>query len=395
MIGAVHKSYARGVSVHRGFNRAFTIHGTHYLRLIDNVAFDVMGHTFFIEDAIERNNIIHYNLVMMTKRSMSLLNTDQTPGSFWITNPDNSFVGNHAAGSDRYSYWFDLQEHSMGPSANENVCPINEKLGQFDDNVAHSNGRYGLRIFHGLLPRKFPCSPIVYDATNTTDPYHQNPLITANFNRLVAWKNKRNGAIAESVADVRFNDFKTADNVLAGIEFSINGHVKANKTSINNALIIGKTANTEDLLEWSKPHGIIMPRREWFVLDGAKFFNFNWNNAAALGTCSHCFHNAATDSGARTMDVANLVFDSTVTKKIRYQVPYTTIFYDRDGSLTGKGPRTYATAWHPHNLWQSECTKDIAVMDGISCDNTVQIRRISFFNGVKLLELEGMMMYLF
>jgi hypothetical protein len=113
----------------------------------------------------------------------------------------------------------------MGANANENICPINEKLGKFDDNVAHSNGRYGLRIFHGLVPRTYPCSPIVYDPTNTTDPYHKNPLITSNFNRLVAWKNKRNGAIAETVADVRFNDFKVADNLLAGIEFSMNGVV--------------------------------------------------------------------------------------------------------------------------------------------------------------------------
>lgn len=157
MIGAVHKSYARGVSVHRGFNRAFTIHGTHYLRLIDNVAFDVMGHTFFIEDAIETKNLIQHNLVMMTKASNSLLNTDATPASFWITHPDNSFIENHAAGSDRYGYWYDLQEHAIGPSANMNVCPENSKVGDFRDNVAHSNGRYGLRIFHNMNPRKFSC----------------------------------------------------------------------------------------------------------------------------------------------------------------------------------------------------------------------------------------------
>jgi len=33
MIGAVHKSYAKGLGIHQGFNRAFTLHGTHYLRL--------------------------------------------------------------------------------------------------------------------------------------------------------------------------------------------------------------------------------------------------------------------------------------------------------------------------------------------------------------------------
>lgn len=108
MIGAVHKSYARGVAVHQGFNRAFTLHGTHYLKLENNVAFEVKGHTVFIEDAVETKNYIYHNLIMKTKRSWSLLNTDQTPACFWITHPDNNFINNHAAGSDRYGYWYDL-----------------------------------------------------------------------------------------------------------------------------------------------------------------------------------------------------------------------------------------------------------------------------------------------
>jgi len=99
----------------------------------------------------------------------------------WITNPNNDFTDNHCAGSDRYSYWFDLQEHAMGPSADLDVCPENEPVGIFRGNHAHSNGRYGLRIFHNMMPRTFPCKPIIYDHNNATDPYWQNPSITANF----------------------------------------------------------------------------------------------------------------------------------------------------------------------------------------------------------------------
>lgn len=84
-----------------------------------------MGHTFFIEDAVETKNFLYQNLAILTKRSWSLLNTDQTPASFWITHPDNIFRGNHAAGSDRYGYWFDTKPHSMGPSYDVNVCPEN------------------------------------------------------------------------------------------------------------------------------------------------------------------------------------------------------------------------------------------------------------------------------
>jgi len=157
MIGAVHKSYAKGLGLHQSFNRAFTLHGTHYLRLIENVAFEVKGHTIFIEDAIETNNYMYRNLIMKTMRSMSLLNTDQTPGCFWITHPNNIFIGNHAAGSDRYGFWYDLQTHSTGPSADTDVCPENTKVGDFIGNSAHSMGRYGLRIFHNMVPRKYPC----------------------------------------------------------------------------------------------------------------------------------------------------------------------------------------------------------------------------------------------
>jgi hypothetical protein len=58
LIGEVPMSYAKGNSVHKSFNRAFTIHGTKYLRIIDNVAFDTKGHTIFIEDGIERRNLV-------------------------------------------------------------------------------------------------------------------------------------------------------------------------------------------------------------------------------------------------------------------------------------------------------------------------------------------------
>jgi hypothetical protein len=76
MIGNVHKSYVEGIGLHQSNNRAITIHGTHYLRILKNVAFEVKGHTVFIEDAIEQNNYIYKNLIMKTMRSMSLLNTD-------------------------------------------------------------------------------------------------------------------------------------------------------------------------------------------------------------------------------------------------------------------------------------------------------------------------------
>jgi len=296
----------------------------------------------------------------------------------WITNPNNDFTDNHCAGSDRYSYWFDLQEHAMGPSADLDVCPENEPVGIFRGNHAHSNGRYGLRIFHNMMPRTFPCKPIIYDHNNATDPYWQNPSITANFYNVTAWKNKRNGVIFGKVGDVRVHDFKTADNILAGIEFERSDVAGDNKAIIKDSTVVGKTENTEDALEWASPKGIITPRSENFTVDGVRFYNYNWREAAAIATCSHCFHPAATDSGARTVTVKNLWFDTdTVTKRIRYQFPFLDIIKDVTGELTQKGPNSWAMGWTKHNEWP-ECTTDKEVYDGHVCDGSHEVRRLAF-----------------
>jgi hypothetical protein len=51
----------------------------------------------------------------------------------------------------------------MGPSANKDICAEFDRVGEFRDNHAHGCGRYGLRLFHSVVPRKYPCKPITYD----------------------------------------------------------------------------------------------------------------------------------------------------------------------------------------------------------------------------------------
>ena len=63
--------------------------------------------------------------------------------------------------------------------------------------------------------------------------------------------------------------------------------------------------------------GLITPRTENFTVDSVKFYNFDFEGSAAIGGCSHCFHAAATDSGARTVTFKNTYFDSSVIQKIK------------------------------------------------------------------------------
>ena len=247
MIGRVTKSYVRCNTVNRSYNRGTTIHGVHYLTVKDNVYYEAMGHTIFIEDAAETKNLIEHNLVVNTRASHSLLDTDTTPACFWLTHPDNILRGNHAAGCEKYGFWYDMQAHSTGPSACDQICPINAKLGEFKDNVAHTVGRYGLRIFHDHVPREKPCQSISAS----------NPEITAVYENFTAYKCNRSGIMGLRLGAVVFRNAKVADNLNSGIQFD---HVVTSDDEANyldGALIIGTSGNGGNT-----GHGIITPQTE-------------------------------------------------------------------------------------------------------------------------------------
>lgn len=134
---------------------------------------------------------------------------------------------------------------------------------------------------------------------------------------------------------------------------------------------------------------MIGPRTENFRVDGARFFNFDWNQAAALSSCSHCFHPAATDSGARTIRFSNITIDSSVQRIANYQLPWRAIFLDEDGSITGKGAGSWATPYYPYHN-HTECEYNETYYGGVFCDNTVQIRRIAFYGAEPNWIMRGM-----
>jgi len=147
---------------------------------------------------------------------------------------------------------------------------------------------------------------------------------------------------------------------------------------IVGGMVIGKSENTEEALDNAKGTvGVRTPRTEYFSMSGTKFFNYNWSDASAIATCSHCWHDANTDSGGRTMTVKELYFDypATVQKLVRYSTPFMTIFKDEDGTLTGHGANSWFLPFYNH-LLQPECKKEDG-KGGITCDNTVQARRLA------------------
>ncbi|WP_298541864.1 carbohydrate-binding protein [uncultured Aquimarina sp.] len=159
-------SYFKNSSVHKSFNRAVTIHGTDYVTVDGIFAYDQIGHGIFLEDGAERFNTIKNNVVFVTRRpkpgeqltpSDNEANEPQnrTPASYWITNPNNYFENNIAAGTEGTGFWFAFPERPMFDSGNlayyQGLNPSKEPLGRFDGFVAHTC-MTGWDVFDRLNP---------------------------------------------------------------------------------------------------------------------------------------------------------------------------------------------------------------------------------------------------
>lgn len=154
----------KGVSVTNSNNRGVTVHGTHNLLIQDVVLHDIHGHGFFMEDAVENGNIFRSNITFgihqvgangsnTNLNDPFIVDTHDHVGQnatrflssagFWMTNPDNVWVGNISAGSEGTGFWFLFPDSAIGLSAASgqynNVRPDQVNLGQFDYNSSHSS----------------------------------------------------------------------------------------------------------------------------------------------------------------------------------------------------------------------------------------------------------------
>ena len=153
MANNVAGQYIRNSSISRSFSRCVTVHGTHNAQVADNVCFDHLGHGFFLEDGVETGNVFDHNLGLITRRpdeDVALLPSDRLegqaakgPSTFWISNGDNTFTNNAAAGSDGLGFWYDTPDTPSGLSAGykryRNVSPVNSPFKVFRDNRVHSS----------------------------------------------------------------------------------------------------------------------------------------------------------------------------------------------------------------------------------------------------------------
>ena len=361
--GNVTGSYVRGCSIHHTFNRAVTLHAVDYLLVEKNVAYNILGHAYFLEDGIEENNIIQDNLGIFVRASSSLLNVDITPATFWIVNPNNIVRRNAAAGGSHFGFWYRLPQNPTGPSFTSSVCPRHIPLGEFSGNSAHSFGWYGLWVFPAYSPREG-------GSCSSTTP--QTPAIFSDF---LAWKNDR-GVEVDRCGSIQLHDSILLDNRLAGVEvISLEGSWGG--PLINNTIVVGHSAVSASDSSLCTEAGIKTPHSPYLTVMSVTFVNFDRPNCFPISACSQC---KRLQGGFETRYSDISFTNSNASRLTSWKWMHEHAHRDMDGSLTGTGQHSVLVP--SASILPPSCTPHTPSSHqeaGSICPGSVELARLGLF----------------
>ncbi|HEX7079767.1 MAG TPA: G8 domain-containing protein [Gammaproteobacteria bacterium] len=381
--------YIENSAIHDTFSRCVTVHGTNFVRVENNVTYNNIGHCFFLEDGIEHGNEFVHNLGILTKCHMDkpcvptdlgpfgveggtnfntagqdaediLIPSDNTVSTFWITNPDNIYRDNVAAGSEATGFWFALPVHPTGAFEGTDVSkvtwPRRTQVREFKGNIAHSN-------FDGLMLDRGP-QPDGHFRTGGhiayADPADENgPLAEAVFEDFTAYKNRNGGIWARGEMHL-FKNLKMADNAIGYTHASGNFGRSAYTSRVVDSLFVGETdniGNPRTPAEMAYGRSLPQPKLPDFPIRGYEFYdyhheldnvtfvNFADNDTRKTGAISYLLYTSFGMSSNNTIEGAKFTNAKPV-----YFPPLefkwsnddygngsykTSVFHDLDGSVTG------------------------------------------------------------
>src|SRR5690348_7903262 len=67
LVGEGQGQYIKNSSIHDTYSRCVTVHGTNHVRVQNNVAYNTVGHCYFLEDGVEHGNQYLNNLGILTR----------------------------------------------------------------------------------------------------------------------------------------------------------------------------------------------------------------------------------------------------------------------------------------------------------------------------------------
>ncbi|HSG57560.1 MAG TPA: hypothetical protein VLA45_19070, partial [Paracoccaceae bacterium] len=352
LVGEGQGQYIQNSAIHHTYSRCVTVHGTNNVRVENNVTFDTVGHCFFLEDAVETGNQFISNLGIQTKchptlpcqpthlgpaglatsgggaagqrSDQILLPSDNTASTFWITNPDNIYRNNVAAGSDMVGFWFALPIHPngqfLGTETSANTWPRRTRVREFSGNTAHSN-------FDGLMFDRGPNPDNTFSVGGsnyhfpTADPADPNsePLVS-HFADFTSYKN-RNGAVWGRGELHLFTNLRVADNAI-GFTHAASAVGRAAYTSkVVDSIFVGESDNVgnpstpaEIAYGRSRPNEIVdFPIRGYEYYDmrhdveNTTFINFQPNGTRDAGALSYLMYTSFGMSTENAIEGATFV----------------------------------------------------------------------------------------
>jgi len=395
LVGDGKGQYIRNAAIHDTYNRCVTVHGTNNLQVENNVTYNTVGHCFFLEDGIESGNQYIRNLAIQTKCHTSkpcdptnlapfgsssdglnfkttgqdskdvLIPSDNTVSSFWITNPDNTYRDNVAAGSDATGFWFAFPEHPTGKFEGTEISkatwPRRTKVREFKGNVAHSNhdGFMGDRApradghfaVGGYIALVNPADANSAQAETVVEDY-------------TSYKNRNSGIWARGEMHL-YKNLKMADNGIGYTHASGNSGRSLYTSRVVDSLFVGETENignprtpAEMAYGRSLPQPAVadFPIRAYefydyhHELDNNTFVNYQDNATRKTGAISYLMFTSFGMSSNNTVQRSKFINAKPVyfppidnrwsNDDYGNSVYKTSVFNDRDGTITGV-PNSY------------------------------------------------------
>jgi len=390
-------SYVSNSSFHNSYQRGVTVHGTQNVRLENNVAFNVVGHCYFLEDGTEWNNEITNNIGALVKSFSSeeqqlQARSDAFPSVFWWSHPDNRFVDNVAAGAYGFGFWLESKPHPTGLTATDKLqlsegVPKDDDVsfGTFSNNTAHSTmnpshsadgpplkndvknpGGIGLMVGGNLhsegrddawfkgAEHTNPDGPRC-DFTNNT--YYYNDGAGVWMNSQHSYTRSVNSTFADNGLGGRWGVAHEEGNVFIALSDN-----PGNPGKRGTGLVDGEGINhvdIETLRKWEKQVGRSLPTKRHQMLlgkNGVEDFEgqipitgMDWQYDGAI-TKDNVFINYNDrehfNAGAMTMPSNGKAFVTLTSEMVDSTEPYMphsggeTVFRDIDGTLTGTGEYT-------------------------------------------------------
>jgi hypothetical protein len=352
-------SYTSANSIHHSFQRAVTTHMTNNWEMRDNVAYDITGHAYFVEDGAEQYNAFTGNLGILDRRSSALLLSDQKPGMFWAAVASNFYYDNVGVHSYNFGMWFEFDGESSTDKIS--LCPPHEPLGGFRNNSFHHNGALGMRIYPEWTPLKVPCD-------EDSDPAPQYLY------ELLAYRNGGDGLFSKRHGDIHHISPTLVENGGDGFNIVI---FTATPYNWDPNVVDGLFIASLDPNNLGGGFGIFCPQREYWYVVNSTFVNFG--TSGALTSCNGCLSPQTLWQGADTYRFSGLKFVNT-TRRIVWSPTKKDMWWDLDGSLNGLA-NTMIVQYYPHNEWPECHVPDPAVYDqSLMCNPGVRIRRLGIDN---------------